>query len=287
MQVLRHSTWVAPTVQRAIASKLALPPPPSYELNVHYTLVAQESGSIQRDLPIWAPAPSAVAFESEAGPVVRTEVPDVKGAFVLSNVLTPTESAQLLRLSQAMGFTPDAPVSLGRNIRRNDNCVLIAPGELWRPIWERVAASMPPHVAGGTPQGLNQRWRLYRYGVDDIFKMHTDGSWPGSGLKEDKLVRDVWGDRWSQLTFLIYLDQYGDDYEGGETTFWVPREPIARGAGDLVSVRVPVGGVLCFFHGEHPLSPLHEGSLVTRGTKHIVRSDVLYSLPATSARGEL
>ena len=34
--------------------------------------------------------------------------------------------------------------------------------------------------------------------------------------------------------------------------------------------------MLCFYHGEHELSPLHEGSLVTRGVKHIVRSDVLY-----------
>lgn len=39
------------------------------------------------------------------------------------------------------------------------------------------------------------------------------------------------------------------------------------------------GSVLCFYHGEHELSPLHEGSLVTRGVKHIVRSDVLYMLP--------
>ena len=36
----------------------------------------------------------------------------------------------------------------------------------------------------GPPVGLNQRWRLYRYdGVnEDIFKMHTDGDWPGSDL---------------------------------------------------------------------------------------------------------
>ena len=32
------------------------------------------------------------------------------------------------------------------------------------------------------------------------------------------MVRDAYGDRWSQLTFLIYLD---DDYEGGETSFLV------------------------------------------------------------------
>jgi hypothetical protein len=46
----------------------------------------------------------------------------------------------------------------------------------------------------------------------------------------------------------------------------------------MLTVHVPKGGALCFFHGEHPLSPLHEGSLVTAGTKTVVRSDVLYML---------
>ena len=38
------------------------------------------------------------------------------------------------------------------------------------------------------------------------------------------------------------------------------------------------GSALLFYHGEHPLSMLHEGSLVSRGVKTIVRSDVLYTL---------
>ena len=33
--------------------------------------------------------------------------------------------------------------------------------------------------------------------------------------------------------------------------------------------------MLCFPHGAHPLSPLHEGSCVSRGLKHVVRTDVL------------
>jgi len=227
--------------------------------------------------------------------VKKTEVPNVPGAFVLSNVLTVVECEQLRELSEAMGYTPDAPVSLGRNIRRNENCVWIADDTLWRPIWcarlpagrssdrrifptchrDRVKAHMPAGPAGwGPAAGLNQRWRLYRYGVDDIFKMHTDGARPGSAVDSTgRLVRDIYGDRFSQLTFLLYLDA---DYEGGETTFF---QQTAAGAGELHSVSVPQGSVLCFFHGDHELSPLHEGSLVTRGVKHIVRSDVLYMLP--------
>ena len=79
-------------------------------------------------------------------------------------------------------YTEDAPVSLGRNVRRNENCVWLADDSLWLPIWKRIAAYMPPSSVphGGRPVGLNQRWRLYKYGPDDIFRLHTDGSWPGS-----------------------------------------------------------------------------------------------------------
>ena len=58
--------------------------------------------------------------------------------------------------------------------------------------------------------------------------------------------------------------------------------PESRSSGALHSVSVPQGSVLCFWHGEHELSLLHEGSLVTRGVKRIVRSDVLYMLHPTA-----
>ena len=137
--------------------------------------------------------------------------------------------------------------------------------------------STPPR-GWGPAVGLNQRWRLYKYGVDDTFKMHTDGAWPGTAVNsKGKLVRDIFGDRYSLLTFLIYLDA---DYDGGETTFFQQK---GERSGELHSVSVQQGSVLCFWHGDHELSPLHEGSLVTRGVKRIVRSDVLYMLPGRQA----
>ena len=166
---------------------------------VHYRMVQHESGSERHDLPIWASSPEAVKFGDEWGPVKRFDVEGVPGAFVLSHVLTEDECTSIAELSEAMGYTEDAPVSLGRRIRRNENCVLIADDSLWLPIWERVRQHMPMEV-GRRPCGLNQRWRLYRYGQDDIFRMHTDGSWPGSGLDgSGVLVRDLFGDRWSTM----------------------------------------------------------------------------------------
>jgi hypothetical protein len=51
-----------------------------------------------------------------------------------------------------------------------------------------------------------------------------------------------------------------------------------------VSVRVPKGGALCWYHGDHELSLLHEGSLITRGLKRVIRSDVLYTIPGASTK---
>ena len=80
------------------------------------------------------------------------------------------------------------------------------------------------------------------------------------------------------MTLLLYLDDLAS-YDGGATSFEsaTPGEP-------PIAVRVPRGGALCFFHGEHPLSPLHEGSQVKRGAKHVIRTDVLYH--AGSCAGE-
>ena len=37
--------------------------------------------------------------------------------------------------------------------------------------------------------------------------------------------------------------------------------------------------MLAFFHGHHPLSPLHDGAPVPRGVKYVVRTDVMYRAP--------
>lgn len=251
-----HTRWFALTLY-----PLACSEDPHLAPMPRSRLVTREPGSERTDLPIWAPTPHVVPFATAGwGPVKRSDVPGVPGAFVLSNVLSEAECDAIAALSDAMGYTEDAPVSLGRRIRRNENCVIIADDSMWRPIWQRVRPFMPASVehsmgACQTALGLNQRcarrhdcpaerpsrhplsrttprarlrplrwllhpppsrpslsqlfhscclargrWRLYRYGPEDVFHMHTDGSWPGSGLDgSGRLVRDLFGDRWSQL----------------------------------------------------------------------------------------
>ena len=76
----------------------------------------------------------------------------------------------------------------------------------------------------------------------------------------------------SRLTLLLYLDE---SFEGGETAFWRPVVPGTR-VGESVGVRAGAGSALCFCHGDHPSSPLHEGSAVRSGVKHVLRTDVMY-----------
>mmetsp|Transcript_84132 Transcript_84132/g.260154 ORF Transcript_84132/g.260154 Transcript_84132/m.260154 type:complete len:345 (-) Transcript_84132:57-1091(-) len=249
-----------------------------YEEGKHYRVVCLEGGSERGDLPVFTNLPSAVHLD-DAGkpPVSRVEAEGVEGGFVLKDVCTREECDQMIRLSETFGYTEDAPVSLGRHIRQNENCVWLADEGLNRALFERCKALFPPEVQGGEVCGLNARWRLYKYNPSDIFKPHTDGSWPGSGLDASgQLVRDVYGDRWSQLTWVLYLN---DEFEGGPTRFFYPVEGSGGREHRVAQVRAPCGGAVCFFHGEHPLSPLHEGGLVTEGTKYIIRSDVLYKLP--------
>jgi hypothetical protein len=124
-------------------------------------------------------------------------------------------------------FPYSTQVSLGRKIRHNLSCVWLADDTVrapfliyfifsvgvivWAPVWRRIAPHMPS--AADQPAGLNQCWRLYRYGPNDVLKMHMVGSWPGSGAREGaacersgEVIGDGFGDRWSQVTLLLYLD---------------------------------------------------------------------------------
>lgn len=248
----------------------------AYAEKKDFWIVQRECGSERDDLPIFTTAPGLIRFtgEDRKEAVWREDIESVPGAFLLHNVLTDEECDQIIAASEAMGYTEDAPVSLGRHIRHNENCVWIADDELTGVPFNRCQSHFPPKVAAGVPVGLNARWRLYKYNTDDVFKVHTDGSWPGSGLDSSgRLVKDIYGDRWSQLTWVLYLN---DNFDGGSTRFY-----LQQGRGNTYSVhdvQAVRGSAMCFFHGEHELSHLHEGAQVTRGTKYIIRSDVLYTL---------
>jgi len=248
-------------------------------------VITHEPGAEHPALPTWASRTDNPAGLDEGyqPAVIRQTVPDVPGAFQLLNVLSGQECRNLIELTEMLGYLPDAPVSLGRDIRHNDNVTWVVDETIDGIIWQRVKSSfgdLGDVYRGRRALGLNARFRFYRYQQGDFFKPHTDGAWPGSRVINHELVTNAYPDRWSQISFLIFLN---DDFDGGATQFWVdasePQQP-ARSEANVtkVDVRTPAGGVLCFPHGRHPLHCLHSSEPILRGQKYIIRTDVLFEL---------
>ena len=206
--------------------------------------------------------------------VERVEIDSVAGVFQLLNVLSRSECQQLIRLTESIGYLPDAAVSLPRSVRHNHSLTWLADDKTTDIIWQRCAPFMTDDQGifdSKQALGLNSRFRFYRYQPGDYFSPHTDGAWPGSKVIDRQLVANAFPDRWSQLTFLLFLS---DEYEGGRTQFYLRSNK--RDESTVVSVQTPVGGVLCFPHGMHPLHCLHSSEEIVSGSKYIIRSDVLF-----------
>mmetsp|Transcript_15341 Transcript_15341/g.26650 ORF Transcript_15341/g.26650 Transcript_15341/m.26650 type:complete len:306 (+) Transcript_15341:200-1117(+) len=254
-----------------------------------FRVVHYEAGQTEDRLPIFTTTPQgALQLLDEVCTIGSPEVQqyDDDGVFVIHNLLSPAECRRIIEMSERMGYTEDAPVSLGRKIRQNENCVWIMDEGVNQVVFDRIRHLLPEEVEfrgtpmGSGPQGLNRRWRLYKYNPNDIFKRHTDGPWPPSGIDKDgKYVHDTSdGNALTWLTFLIYLN---DDFEGGGTKFPSVGKPdyTPEGTPNFFEVQPTQGSVLVFYHGYHSKSKLHEGSLVTKGTKYVARTEVLYRLP--------
>ena len=231
--------------------------------------VVKEPGHTAPDLPVWTcTEPGGISFnERPAAVIERKDLSEIPGAFHLLNVLSDEECDRFVQISEALGYHSDAPVSLSRNIRHNNNFNWIVDESVDGPIWDRCRSFFGVSVFDGQqPLGLNARFRFYRYSKGDFFNPHTDGAWPGSRVVNGQLVADAYGDRLSQMTALIFLS---DGYEGGRTLFHT-------GPTSIVPVHTPKGAILCFPHGMHPQHCVHAGEVVTAGQKYIIRTDVLY-----------
>jgi predicted 2-oxoglutarate/Fe(II)-dependent dioxygenase YbiX len=248
-----------------------------------FYVVARELGAENPSIPAWANRNEDPVKLAGEHPLVVTKemIEQVPGTFLLLNVLTPQECQRFIDISESLAFSPDAAVSLPRSVRHNDSLTWIVDEQTDGLIWQRCAhlfENKQPLHGNRKAVGINARFRFYRYTQGDFFKPHTDGAWPGSRVIDGQLVNNAYADRYSEMTFLLFLS---DDYEGGQTQFWVNKdnpEIPARGAAnaDLINVSTPAGSVLCFPHGRHPLHCLHSGEPVTSGVKYIIRSDMLF-----------
>ena len=102
--------------------------------------------------------------------------------------------------------------------------------------------------------GLNERFRFYRYDVDQKFDWHQDGYFERTNRER------------SLFTFMVYLN---DDFEGGGTSF-----SDVRAGQSFPDFRITPkkGSALVFYH---PI--MHRGDPVLSGRKYVMRTDVMYS----------
>jgi hypothetical protein len=195
------------------------------------------------------------------GSVMRKEFfTDRDDLFVVHDFLSPAECEHFIARSEAAGFG-DAPINqLGgpavrKDVRNNDRVMIDDPA-LAAEWWERARPFVPEARGQWRASGLNERFRFYRYQPGQRFHWHFDGRYERSPLEE------------SALTFMVYLNE---GFGGGATEFDLdPRGGTVEPA-SLTRVIPRAGMLLVFTHGV-----LHQGAMVTAGTKYVARSDVMY-----------
>ncbi|SMC19603.1 2OG-Fe(II) oxygenase superfamily protein [Andreprevotia lacus DSM 23236] len=176
------------------------------------------------------------------------------GIFTVAHFLSPAECDHYITLGEQIGFDESeistrAGSVMDKAIRNNDR-VLFDDTAMAARLFAQARGVLPLLHEGWMLQGFNERMRFYRYGPNEYFRWHRDGSF----------VRTV--QEASQLTFMIYLNEA---YTGGSTDF------------RTAVIQPRQGMALCFPH-----RLMHQGAPVLSGSKYVLRTDVMYRLPVAS-----
>jgi len=163
--------------------------------------------------------------------------------FVIDQVVTDEEAVAIVQATEVMGYRDEAP-----------------------------GIATPPGMHGDPlVHSFSHRINMYRYDDNDVFNLHTDGSWPGYSLSEDRQQMLQWDDGFhSGLTMLLYLNGPADGVQGGNTRLF-------KADGTWVDVSPVKGSALFFRHGFGPDSVRHIGCRVQGSvSKYVARINVMF-----------
>jgi len=172
-------------------------------------------------------------------------------AFSVYGFMPDAECRALISRSEEMGYDAakidDGASQVAAPGVRNNARVIFDDQNLAAKLFEPLLPTLPPNLDGWTPLRLNERFRFYKYDRLQAFNWHRDLPYRPNPAEMSK------------LTFMVYLN---DDFDGGFTEF-----------DDFIIW--PETGMAAIFN--HKLR--HAGTAVTRGTKYVLRSDVIYFDP--------
>ncbi|KDN52724.1 hypothetical protein K437DRAFT_162716 [Tilletiaria anomala UBC 951] len=187
---------------------------------------------------------------------------------LVRNFLTAKECATFITACSQLTFIASPPPRKGEAHRTNDR-FSFEDQAFAEKLWEAGLAQCcqgwvgsEAKVNGRTASGLNPNIRVYRYSPSQLFGAHYDDS-----------VTDPKTGKKSEWTLLIYLSGIEDGIEGGETVFY--KDHSRKGDSDREIVApLERGSALLHRHGNACM--LHEARPPRKGTKWVLRSDVMF-----------
>lgn len=171
------------------------------------------------------------------------EIPLETRIYQIQNAISPAVCRDYIQQGDRVGWSPTNISELNPLFSRSQTHISIGTQALFAAIQHTA----PPRLDGMEIISLvEQRTACMRYSEGEYFGLHTDSPF----VAQDGAC--------TKLSLVLYLN---DDYSGGETFF-----------PDLaLEVNPEVGKVLLFPPNLH-----HMSKPIYRGTKYIVRSEVLY-----------
>lgn len=177
----------------------------------------------------------------------------VKGnCFLIKDFMSTKECEHLVSHAEEIGFDR-ADDKYPLSYRTNKRC-LEDNEALAQSLWNKLLTTDAFKEEFSDASGINSRLRYCRYDDSEVFSIHRDGRYYKTEAE------------YSKLTFLLYLSDE-NDYDGGSTRFFSENNESSL----LCDIKGNQGDLLIFDH-----TLWHEGGEINSGTKHILRSDVLF-----------